>query len=78
MQERKVSDDIAIVTMSLEELRQVVREEVARALGDRETLDKLCEQFRARMNATARFSYGQRNLEYKKDSREDLPDWARG
>ena len=82
MQERKVNDDIAIITMSKEELAQFVATEVRKALADRDVLDNICDYCTRRTASTAarRMPYVPANVEYKSAAVEDnpdLPQWAR-
>ena len=85
MQERKVNDDIAIITMSKEELAAFVSQAVRNALADRDVLDNICDYCTRRTASTAarRMPYVPANVEYKGKSatevvdNPDLPQWAR-
>jgi hypothetical protein len=79
MQERKIDNDIAIITMTKEELAVFVHEAVRKALGDREMLDNICDYCTRHMASISamRAPYRPANIEYKTTAQEDLPDWAR-
>ena len=63
MEERKIGDNLAVVVLSQEELRKLIKDEVRKALAD-----ILGEQAR---------TYKPRNIEYKSFENPDLPAWAR-
>ena len=84
MQERKVNDDIAIITMSKEELAAFVAQAVRSALADRAVLDNICDYCTRRIATVtrSRMPYVPANIEYKGKSatevdNPDLPQWAR-
>ena len=82
MQERKVNDDIAIITMSKEELAAFVSQAVRTALADRDVLDNICDYCTRRIATVtrSRMPYVPANVEYKSAAEvdnPDLPQWAR-